>query len=117
MKDRWIDFSHLSNAAIFGGTAVLMAGFGTTVRRYFGHLKLNLLEGWASLVLGMFAFVHGFFPFFGGFNAAWMQTKGVRNTFRFIPLHPAYKTLYDEMREYYESEEYKKLIKERGLDG
>lgn len=112
----WIDFSHLSNAAQYGRTMVLMAGVGTTIKRYWGHLLLNLREGFDSIKLGLFTFVHGLFPFFGTFQAAWMQTKGVSNTFKFIPLHPAYRQLYEEMHKFYTSEEYEQLKKERNLE-
>jgi len=115
-KDAWWDINHLTNAAQFGRTMVLMAGVGTTIKRYFGHLRLNLFEAYHSIKLGLFAILHGLFPFFGGFHAAYMVCRQAANTFRFIPLHPSYRELYEEMHEFYTSEEYKELLKERNMD-
>lgn len=91
---RWVNWQHLRTAETLNGDQKK-----NIVSVYFVHLGIGLREAARQFIMCMLSIVHAIFPWFINFKLLEMVISQSMVLHRFLPQHPDWKKLRDQLNE------------------
>lgn len=91
---RWVNWQHLRTAETLNGDQKK-----NIVSVYFVHLGIGLREAARQFIMCILSIVHAIFPWFINFKLLEMVISQSMVLHRFLPQHPDWKKLRDQLNE------------------